>query len=117
MPKVTRHAAISKERTGYGFLELHSWIDEGAEDIGVDHRKERHYFNLKDKEAIEGYWGRARGPGWGSKAVIEWLFHIALDNLETAYKLSLAKSCYGPKTYKRIEVIFKPRGNIDCNFD
>ena len=117
MPSLMQHCAISKERTGYGFRSLHKWIDWGAEDIGVDHRSERHYFTLKHKETIKDHWRREKGSRWGEKAVIEWLFHIALDNLETAYKMSLQKSSYGPKTYKRIEVNFNRNGYIDCHFD
>lgn len=117
MPSVKKHSAISKKRTGYGFGKLHEWIDKGAKDIGVDHRKERHYFNLKDQRTIKDHWDERKGKGWGEKAVVEWLFHIALDNLETAYKYSLKESSYGRNTYSCIKVVFKPNGYIDCNFD
>jgi hypothetical protein len=33
----------------------------------------------------------------GEKAVVEWLFHIALDNLDTAFKMS--QKIYGDRTY------------------
>ena len=117
MPSVRKHCAISRKRTGYGFGKLHEWIDKGAESIGVDHRRERHYFNRQDMKAIKEYWDERRGKGWGEKAIVEWLFHIALDNLETAYKLSLKECSYGRNTYRRIEVVFNRNGYIDCNFD
>jgi hypothetical protein len=117
MPSVKKHCAISKKRTGYGFGKLHEWIDEDAEELGVDHRKRRHYFNRKDHKEIKDYWDTKRGEGWGEKAVVEWLFHIALDNLETAYKFSLKEGSYGRNTYNCIEVAFNPNGYIDCRFD
>jgi len=117
MPSVKKHCAISEKRTGYAFGKLHEWIDEDAEELGVDHRKKRHYFNRKDQKEIKDYWDAKKGEGWGEKAVVEWLFHIALDNLETAYKLSLKDSSYGRNTYNCIEVAFSRNGYIDCKFD
>ena len=116
MPSVRKHCAISRKRTGYGFGKLHEWIDKDAMSTGVDHRKERHYFNLEDQKAIKDYWDEKKGKGWGEKAIVEWLFHIALDNLETAYKLSLREHSYGRNTYNCIEIVFNPNGYIDCNF-
>ena len=117
MPSVKTHCAISRKRTGYAFGKLHEWIDENAGELGVDHRKRRHYFNRKDQKDIKDYWDTKRGEGWGEKAVVEWLFHIALDNLETAYKFSLKEVSYGRNTYNCIEVAFNPNGYIDCKFD
>ncbi|MFW6105334.1 MAG: hypothetical protein ACOC7P_01990 [Chloroflexota bacterium] len=117
MPSLKTHCAISKKRTGFAFAELHKWIDEGTETMGVDHRKKRHYFNRKDQREIKDYWDARKGKSWGEKAIIEWLFHIALDNLETAYKLSLNGSSYGANTYNYIEVLLNPNGYIDCKFD
>ena len=117
MPGVKKHCAISEKRTGYAFGKLHEWIDEDAEELGVDHRKKRHYFNRKDQKQIEDYWDAKKGEGWGEKAVVEWLFHIALDNLETAYKFSLRDSSYGRNTYNCVEVAFNRNGYIDCKFD
>ena len=116
MPSVKTHCAISEKRTGYAFGKLHEWIDEDAEELGVDHRKRRHYFNRKDQKQIKDYWDAKKGEGWGEKAVVEWLFHIALDNLETAYKFSLRKDSYGANTYNCIEFAFKRNGYIDCEF-
>ena len=78
MPSLKVHCAISRERTGNTFKELHEWIDAPSKELGVNHRTERHSFNLKEKNYIESR--------WGEKAVVEWLFHIAIDNLETAFK-------------------------------
>jgi len=116
VPSVRVHCAISKKRTGFGFKELHTWIDGDAEEAGVDHRKKRHYFNRKDQREIKDYWDAKKGKGWGEKAIVEWLFHIALDNLETAYKLSLKAGSYGANTYNCIEVVLNPNGYIDCEF-
>lgn len=116
MPSGKKHCAISRKRTGYGFGELHEWIDKNAVNMGVDHRKERHYFNLEDQKTIKDYWDRMKGEGWGEKAIVEWLFHIALDNLETAYKLSLNEGSYGANTYNCIQFVFNPNGYIDCKF-
>ena len=116
MPNVRTHCAISKKRTGYGFGELHEWIDKNAKTTGVDHRKERHHFNLEDQKTIKDYWDKTKGKGWGEKAIVEWLFHIALDNLETAYKLSLNKASYGANTYNCIEVVLNRNGYVNCEF-
>jgi hypothetical protein len=116
MPSVKKHCAISQKRTGYAFGNLHEWIDQDAEELGVDHRKRRHYFNRKDEKEIKDYWDTKKGEGWGEKAVVEWLFHIALDNLETAYKFSLRDGSYGRNTYNWMEVAFNRNGYIDCRF-
>ena len=116
MPSVKIHCAISKRRTGFAFAELHKWIDEDAKPRGVNHRSERHYLNDIDKDKIERYWDKVKGKGWGEKAIVEWLFHIALDNLYTAYRYSLRKGSYGKNTYNCIEVVFNPNGYIDCEF-
>ena len=116
MPSVRIHCAIIEMRTGFGFEELHRWIDEGTKTMGVDHRKKRHYFNRKDQREIKDYWYAKKGKGWGEKAIVEWLFHIALDNLETAYKFSLNESSYGANTYNYLRVILNPNGYIDCKF-
>jgi hypothetical protein len=117
VPRLEVHCAISKKRTRFGFEQLHAWIDEGAEDLGVDHRRKRHYFNREDQKQIRDFWDSKKGKGWGEKAVVEWLFHIALDNLETAYKVSLKKCSYGPNTYNYLRVVLNPNGYIDCKFD
>ena len=117
MPSVRIHCAISEKRTGFAFRELHKWIDEDAKNMGVSHREKRHYFNEKDKKAIKDYWDKLKGKGWGEKAIVEWLFHIAIDNLETAYKFSSKEGSYGRKTYNCIKLVFNPNGYIDCDFE
>ena len=116
MPSLRVHCAISKQRTGFEFAELHRWIDEGARTMGVSHRRKRHYFNVEDQRIIKDYW-KKMGNDRAEKAVVEWLFHIALDNLETAYKFSLNKNSYGANTYNHIDVVLNPNGYIDCRFD
>ena len=66
-------------------------------------------------EYIKSYWDKQKGLGWGDKAVIEWLFHIAIDNISTAYKLSIP--CYGENTYNVINIEIKKSGFVEINFD
>jgi hypothetical protein len=114
MPSLKTHCAISLKRTGYDFAELHRWIDEPTERLGSEHRIKRHHYNEKDKDTIKGFWD-ARG-GLGEKAVIEWLFHIAIDNLYTAFKMSKQSFSYGDKTYNLMEFGLNKSGYIHCNF-
>lgn len=116
MPGVKVHCALSKERTGFPFAELHRWVDMSARNPGVNHRKKRHYYNLRDHKTIQDYWDEKKGKGWGEKAVVEWLFHIAMDNLETAYKVSSKEESYGADAYNCIRVVFNPNGYIHCRF-
>lgn len=96
MPNVNEHCKISKERTGEEFRELHEWIDEGQKYLKHDHRLERHFYIEEYKKFIE--------EKWGKKAVVEWLFHIAIDNMETANKFA-------------IQVYNRSYAEIDVNFD
>lgn len=93
MPSKRVHCAISKGRTGFDFEELHKWIDEPYETLGKDHRTKRHAYNKAEAKKIKDFWNDKKGDGWGDKAVIEWLFHITVDNLETTFKF--AKRKYG----------------------
>jgi len=106
MPSFKTHCAISKKRTGNDFAELHRWIDELAVTFGADHRIKRHYYNENDKNTIKKYWD-AKEEGLGEKAVIEWLFHIAIDNLYTAFKMSNKSFSYGRKTYNFMQFGFE----------
>ena len=76
MPKNQVHCAISMKRTGKYYKKLHKWIDEGSDERGVDHRSERHHYSNELRKEVEQKFG-------GKEAVSEWLFHIALDNLDT----------------------------------
>ncbi len=116
MPSLRTHCAISRKRTGNDFAELHKWIDEPASRLGYDHRAKRHYLNEADKVTIKEHWD-ARKKGLGEKAVIEWLFHIALDNLATAFKMSSKRSSYGHKTFNLMEFGLSRSGFIHCNFE
>jgi len=86
MPSVDAHCLMSKERTGKEYRKLHEWIDAPNKELGYNHRIERH----SDNEVYRKYIKKR----WDEKAVIEWLFHIAVDNFETAYKSSF-------KVYKK----------------
>ncbi|UCE16723.1 MAG: hypothetical protein JSV12_03740 [Candidatus Bathyarchaeota archaeon] len=116
MPSFKIHCAISKKRTRNNFAELHRWIDESATILGYDHRIERHHFNKDDKNTIKRRWD-AKREGLGEKAVIEWLFHIALDNLATAFRMSKKSFSYGPKTYNLMRFGLSKSGYIHCEFE
>lgn len=96
MPSLRVHCAVSKERTGFDFKELHEWIDAPYKKLGFNHRLERHAYNTADEKEILKYWEN-KSEGFGDKAVVEWLFHIAIDNLETAFKKA-------GKTYRKNNV-------------
>jgi hypothetical protein len=115
MPSLKKHCAISKKRTGRSFAKLHRWIDESTKNLGVDHRIERHHYNEDDKNTIKKYWDSI-GKGLGEKAVVEWLFHIAIDNLDNAFKMSKQKFSYGHKAYNLMEFGLSKSGYIHCNF-
>jgi len=93
MPSHKTHCAISKKRTGYDFSALHDWIDGPSKTLGKNHRTARHALNDTDMKTIKQYWDNKKGNGWGDKAVIEWLFHVSLDNHDTAFKIS--RRAYG----------------------
>jgi hypothetical protein len=116
MPNFRTHCAISKKRTGIDFAELHRWLDKPTKDLGANHRKIRHHYNERDKKIIKKYWN-AQGEGLGEKAVIEWLFHIAIDNLTTAFKMSSKSFSYGQKTYNLMHFGLNKSGYVHCDFE
>ena len=77
MPKNEVHCAISKKRTGKDYKSLHQWIDNNLDDKSVNHRSKNHYYSEELSELIYNKFG-------GDEAVSEWLFHLALDNLDTS---------------------------------
>jgi len=77
MPSNQVHCAISKKRTGKTYKELHQWIDNNADDKSVSHRSKNHFYSNELREEVFKKFG-------GAEAVSEWLFHIALDNLDTS---------------------------------
>ena len=77
MPSGKIHRAISENRTEKDFAELHKWIDKDEKGHGVEHRKEKHYYTNEWRDEVFRKFG-------GNIAVSEWLFHIALDNLDTS---------------------------------
>jgi len=105
MPDLDIHCKISKTRTGNEFKELHEWMDEPKAYLGYNHRIERHSFHEGYKEFIE--------KKWGSKAVVEWLFHIAIDNLETANKFAF--DAYN-KIFEEISISFEEKNLSGCRF-
>jgi hypothetical protein len=116
MPSIRTHCAISQTRTGNAFVELHQWIDEPAKRLGANHRIERHYYNENNKNYIKRWWD-SKAKGLGEKAVIEWLFHIALDNLDTAFKMSRKNFSYGNKAYNLMQFGLSRSGYIHCHFE
>lgn len=103
MPSIDIHCKISKKRTENDFRDLHEWIDEPRKYLGPNHRIERHSFH-------EGYRNFIKSK-WGDKGVVEWLFHIALDNMETANKF--ATECYN-SAFDEIIVTFKGKEIKSC---
>ena len=109
MPSVKVHCAISKKRTKNNkFESLHKWIDESAKKHGINHRKVKHAYTTMDEKKIINYWDKD-GKNLGKKAVVEWLFHIALDNLSTANKR--ARKTYGKNTYNYFRIGFSNNSN------
>jgi hypothetical protein len=115
MPSHKTHCAISKKRTGYDFSELHNWIDGPSKTLGKNHRTVRHAWNDTDRKTIQEYWDNKKGTGWGDKAVIEWLFHISLDNLSTAFKWS--KITYGENRFNFYKFGLAESGYLYIDFD
>lgn len=110
MPSLRVHCRISKDRTGFNFKELHEWIDESAKEKGINHRMERHAYTKVEERLIKNYWNRKK-QGLGEKAVVEWLFHIAIDNLDTAFKR--AKKAYNEgKIYNYFRFCFRPNSKF-----
>ena len=106
MPGVDVHCAISKERTGKEFRELHEWMDAPQKELGVNHRIERHTLNDVYLNFVEKEFG-------GEKAIVEWLFHIAIDNLETANMFAV--KVYN-SSYDKIEITFQDKIMDTCKF-
>lgn len=107
MPRLDKHRAISRERTGHPYAELHKWMDEHYTELGEEHRIHRHVLRSDDLEYVRKRFG-------GDKAVVEWLFHSAIDSLETAYKIS--KRVYGDLTYNFIMIGFGKGGYLHVAF-
>ena len=117
MPKNDVHCAISKKRTRFNFKKLHQWIDKDEKGLGVNHRKLKHAYTTKEAKIIERYWDAEKGKGWGKKAVVEWLFHIAIDNIETAFK-EANKAYKGNNAYNFFKFgLEKDSKFIHCEFD
>lgn len=84
MPSIQAHCKNSLSRTGKSFEELHGWMDEPGEILGMDHRRVRHDLSyleeVREKFGIEG--------------VREFLRHIGEDYLDSAEKWG--KTCATP---------------------
>lgn len=104
MPSNKIHCRTSKDRTKLDFKELHEWIDKDENNLGVNHRLNRHAYNTKEEKQIKDYWEKKR-KGLGDKAVVEWLFHIALDNLETAFKKAEKTYRFGSYTFFKFGLV------------
>jgi len=77
MPNLKTHMGESKRRTGYTFISLHKWMDEGIHYLKKNHRRERHdldYLKYVKKK-------------WGKLGQIEFLEHIILDYKNTLKKI------------------------------
>ena len=78
-----------------------------AEVLGSDHRILRHAYNKAEANMIR--------TKWGEKAIVEWLFHIALDNIHTAFKFS--REIYGEDTYNFMKIGITTNDFIKLEFD
>ncbi len=106
MPSLKVHCDISEKRTkGNSYRELHEWMDEASKYIGCDHRLERHFYTEEYKNYIT--------KRWGPKAVVEWLFHIAIDNLETANKFAVEEY---KASFEEIDIKFDGKYLSQCDF-
>ncbi len=106
MPSNKVHCEISEKRTkGNSYQELHKWMDEASGYIGQDHRLERHFYTEEYRKYI--------AEKWGDKAVVEWLFHIAIDNLETANKFAI--EAY-KQSFEEIGIKFNGKMISQCKF-
>jgi len=111
MPSINVHCSISKKRTGNDFKELHEWIDEPGTLKGAEHRLDRHRYTEEDRDFIKKTWDTKLGPGWGNKAIVEWLFHISMDYLDVGFKMSNA--VYEDKNENNVFMFgFNNDGNI-----
>ncbi len=99
MPNKIVHCAISRQRTGKEYSELHDFIDEWR---GINHRVHNHAFTVQLKQQIFDKFG-------GQEAVEEWLYHVALDSLDT---LSTREKL--PCTY---HFRFRKDGYIECSVE
>jgi len=94
MPSLKNHCKISIIRTGKDYRDLHEWIDENKDDKSVDHRSQKHFYTTKLKDEVSIKFG---GKFGGAEAVSEWLFHIALDNLDTSVKNDYTYKHFGKR--------------------
>ena len=77
MPSGKIPQAISRKRTGKSYDKLHCWIDDNKDDKSVNHRSKNHHYSEDLRKYVYSNFG-------GHEAVSEWLFHIAMDNLDTS---------------------------------
>ncbi len=68
MPSISKHAEVSKERTGNSYRGLHEWMDPWVKDPSI--ARERH-----DITNIEENIQFVRDK-WGDEGVKEFLYHI-----------------------------------------
>lgn len=77
MPTIRAHQAISEKRTGKTYEKLHRWMDNDKNTRGTDHQNEKHIYTDALKKEVYDKFGE-------EEAVSEWLFHIALDALDSS---------------------------------
>lgn len=114
MPSIEVHCAISKKRTGESFKELHEWIDEPGTLKGAEHRLDRHRYTEEDRDYIKKTWDLKLGSGGGNKAIVEWLFHIAMDYMDVGFKMS--NTIYENNQNNVFMFGFNNEGNIHTTF-
>tara|TARA_B100000315_G_C14283778_1_gene454233 strand:- start:290 stop:634 length:345 start_codon:yes stop_codon:yes gene_type:complete len=71
-----KHFALSMERTGKDYKELHQWIDTPSEEVGF-HRESKH--DYKDEEDVK----HIKKEFGGEEAYMEFLYHLLDDFKDT----------------------------------
>lgn len=74
MPSLKVHMEMSKKRTGKDFRDLHKWMDEDQEHLGVNHRIMRH--DLLWLDAVKEKFGSKYKT---NELVLEFIYHIIKD--------------------------------------
>lgn len=99
MPSLEEHCKSCLERYGYGFKEVHKWLDSPVKIAGAKHRLVRHNLETTPKEAEKMFWEDIPEQYrlFVKHAVID---HIVLDHVDKLIYLKLDQ----PKNTMRFAV-------------
>lgn len=111
MPDLRKHCSISLSRNNgeRDFKSLHRWMDAPQKEMGKYHRVERHTDNSDYRDYVRIMWGHG--------AIAEFLLHIALDSLQTSYKMDgkTVDSLQYKETKERATITIKFRRENESN--